>query len=99
MKTLWKKKKVIMNISKRLIDFILQRYTNSGRAEGGKHRTGRYLACQGKKIKTLSLGFKLRKMVEKNTSQVTRTRDGRDEGEKMKERRKIRQRIHVFWVL
>jgi len=67
---MWKKKKVMMKTSKRLIELILQRYTNVERAEGGNHRTGRYLTCQGRKTKTFPLGFKLRKKVKKNTYQV-----------------------------
>lgn len=67
---LWKKQQVMIKTSKRLIEFMLPRYTNMERAEGGKHRPGKYLTCQEKKIKTLPLGFKLRKMVKKNAYQV-----------------------------
>lgn len=58
---MWKKQQVMIKTSKRLIEFMLPRYTNMERAEGGKHRPG----SQEKKIKTLTLGFKLRKMVKK----------------------------------
>lgn len=60
----------MIKTSKRLTEFMLPRYTNMERAEGGKHRPGKYLTCQEKKIKTLPLGFKLRKMVKKNEYQV-----------------------------
>lgn len=67
-KFFWKKKnKEMMKTSKGLTEFTLQKYGNMERAARGKDTTGRYLTCQGKKIKTLPLRFRLRKMVEKNT--------------------------------
>lgn len=59
----------MMKTSKGLTDFTLQKYGNMEKAARGKDRTGRHLTCQGKKIETLPLRFKLREMVEKNTGE------------------------------